>query len=119
MGSALVSRSNDLYAARQTSETITSQVNDAVRSLEEAKLTLEAGKLSYDLAQKSLAADQRKYELGAETNFFVLDAQSKLAQANLDLLQTQIDYQVARAAVDHATGSLLKPYHVLIDDLSQ
>ena len=119
MGSALVSRSNDLYTARQTRETITSQVGDAVRSLEEAKLTLEAGKLSYDLAQKSLAADQRKYELDAETNFFVLDAQSKLAQANLDLLQTQIDYQVARAAVDHATGSLLKPYHVLIDDLSQ
>ena len=69
MGSALVSRSNDQYTARQTRETITSQVNDAVRSLEEAKLTLEAGKLSYDLAQKSLAADQRKYELGAETNF--------------------------------------------------
>ncbi len=119
LGSALVSRSNDLYTARQTREAITSQVGDAVRRLEEAKLTLEAGKLSYDLAQKSLAADQRKYELGAETNFFVLDAQSRLAQANLDLLQTQIDYQVARAAVDHATGSLLKPYHVQIDDLAQ
>ena len=119
LGSALVSRSSDLYTARQTRETITSQVNNAVRMLEEAKLTLEAGKLSYDLAQKSLAADQRKYELGAETNFFVLDAQSKLAQANLDLLQTQIDYQVARAEVDHATGSLLKPYRVQIDDLSQ
>jgi outer membrane protein TolC len=119
LGSALVSRSNDLYTARQTREAITSQISDAVRRLEEAKLTLEAGKLSYDLAQKSLAADQRKYELGAETNFFVLDAQSKLAQANLDLLQTQIDYQVARAAVDHATGNLLKPYHVQIDDLAQ
>jgi outer membrane protein TolC len=119
LGSALVSRRNDLYTARQTRESITSQVSDAVRRLEEAKLTLEAGKLSYDLAQKSLAADQRKYELGAETNFFVLDAQSRLAQANLDLLQTQIDYQVARAAVDHATGSLTKPYHVQINDLSQ
>jgi outer membrane protein TolC len=119
LGSALVSRSRDLYAARLTREEITLQVNNAVRQLEEAKMTLEAGKLSYDLAQKSLAAEQRKYELGAETNFFVLDAQSRLAQANLDLLQTQVNYQIALAAVQHATGSLLKPYRVEIDDLTK
>jgi len=107
LGSSLVSRSRDLYSDRQTKEQVTRQVTDAVEQLEEAKKTLEAGKISYDLAQKTLAAEQRKYELGAETNFFVLDAQSRLAQANLDLLQTQINYQVARAAVDHATGSLL------------
>ena len=118
LGAALVSRHRDLYTARQTQEEITLEVNNAVRQLEEARMTLEAGRVSYDLAQKSLAAEQRKYELGAETNFFVLDAQTKLAQANLDLLQTQVNYQVARAAVDHATGSLLKPYHVQIKDLA-
>jgi outer membrane protein TolC len=119
MGAALVSRHRDLYAARQTREQITLQVDNALRQLEEAKLTLEAGKVSYDLAQKSLAAEQRKYELGAETNFFVLDAQSRLAQANLDLLQTQINYQIALTAVEHATGDLLKPYHVEINDLTK
>jgi outer membrane protein TolC len=119
LGAALVSRRRDLYTARQTREEITLQVNNAVRQLEEAKLTLEAGKLSYELAQKSLAAEQRKYELGAETNFFVLDAQSRLAQANLDLLQTQVNYQIALAAVEHATGDLLKPYHVEIDELTK
>ena len=119
LGAALVSRRRDLYTARQTREEITLQVNNAVRQLEEAKMTLEAGKLSYDLAQKSLAAEQRKYELGAETNFFVLDAQSRLAQANLDLLQTQVNYQIALAAVEHATGDLLKPYHVEINELTK
>jgi outer membrane protein TolC len=119
LGSALVSHRRDLYTARQTREEVTLQVNNAVRQLEEAKMTLEAAKLSYDLAQKSLAAEQRKYELGAETNFFVLDAQSRLAQANLDLLQTQISYQVALAAVQHATGALLKPYHVEINELTK
>jgi len=118
LGTALVSRSRDLYSARQTREEITLEVNNAVQQLEEAKLTLEAGKIAYDLAQKSLAAEQRKYELGAETNFFVLDAQSKLAQADLDLLQTQVNYQIARAAVDHATGSLLNPYHIQIKEIA-
>jgi outer membrane protein TolC len=119
LGAALVSRRHDLYTARQTREEITRQVRIAVQQLEEAKLTLEAGKTAFDLAQKSLAAEQRKYELGADTNFFVLDAQAKLAQAHLDLLQTQVNYQVARAAVAHATGSLLEPYHVQINELSK
>jgi outer membrane protein len=119
LGSALVARRHDLYTAQMTREQIVRQVQDSVHLLEEAKLTLAAGKTSLDLAQKSLAADQRKYELGAETNFFVLDSQTKLAQSELDLLQTQINYQIARATVDRATGSLLEPYHVQIAELSQ
>lgn len=118
LGSALVARRHDLYASQMTREQIVRQVKDAVHLLEEAKLTLAAGKTSLDLARKSLAADQRKYELGAETNFFVLDSQTRLAQSELDLLQTQINYQIARATVDRATGSLLEPYHVQIGELS-
>ncbi len=118
LGTALVARRHDLYTSQVTREGIVQQVKDSVHLLEEAKLTLAAGKTSLDLAQKSLAADQRKYELGAETNFFVLDSQTKLAQSELELLQTQINYQIARATVDHATGSLLEPYHVQLAELS-
>jgi outer membrane protein len=118
LGTALVARRRDLYSSQLTREQIVRQVTDALQLLEEAKLNLAAGKISLDLAQKSLAADQRKYELGAETNFFVLDSQTKLAQSELALLQTQISYQIARATVDRATGSLLEPYHVEIAELS-
>jgi outer membrane protein len=118
LGTALVARRHDLYTSQASKEEIVRQVKDSVHLLEEAKLTLTAGKTSLELAQKSLAADQRKYELGAETNFFVLDSQTKLAQSELNLLQTQINYQIARATVDRATGSLLEPYHVQIAELS-
>jgi outer membrane protein TolC len=119
MGSALTSRHRDLYLAQQVREQITLEVSNAVHQLEVAKLSLAAGKTALDLAQKTLAAEQRKYELGAETIFFVLDAQTKLAQAESDLLQTQVQYQAALAAVDHATGGLLEPYHVQIADLTR
>jgi len=97
----------------------TTTASNLSEQLEEAKLAVAAGIVSFDLAQKSLAADQRKYELGAETNFFVLDSQTKLAQTELALLQTQVNYQVACAAVDHATGDLLEPYQVRISELSK
>jgi outer membrane protein TolC len=119
LGTALVARSRDLYSGRQIKEQIAREVSDAVHQLEEAKLALAAGTASFDLAEKSLAADQRKFELGAETNFFVLDSQSKLAQAELVLLQTQVNYQIALAALGHATGSLLDPYHLKIDELTK
>jgi outer membrane protein len=119
MGTALVARSHDQYSGRNIREQITREVSLAIYQLEEAKLALEAGKVSYDLAQKSLASDQRKYELGAETNFFVLDSQTRLAQAQLVLLQTEVNYQVALAAVGHATGNLLDPYHLKIAELSK
>ncbi len=119
LGSALVSRHRDQYTALQVREQITLEVSNAVHRLEEAKLTLAAGENALDLARKELTAEQRKYELGDVTIFFVLDAQTRLAQAELDLLQAQVNYQIARAAVDHATGGLLEPYHVQIAELSR
>jgi outer membrane protein len=119
LGNALVSRTHDLYSGGQIREQITREVHDAVHQLEEAKQALAAGTASFELAQKTLSSEQRKYELGAETNFFVLDAQTRLAGAELTLLQTQVSYRVALAAVGHSTGDLLGPYHVQIGELSR
>jgi outer membrane protein TolC len=119
LGNALVSRRRDLYTEQQIHEQVVLDVTNSVHQLEEAKLTLAAGNTALDLAQKALEAEQRKYELGAETIFFVLDAQTRLAQAQVNLLQAQVGYQIAVAAVDHATGGLLQPYHVQIAELTQ
>jgi outer membrane protein TolC len=119
MGSALVSRRSDLYTERQTREQVMLDVSNAVHQLEQAKLSIAAGKESLDLAKKTLAAEQRKYELGSQTIFFVLEAQTELANAELSLLQAEVSYQIAVASVDHATGALLEPYHVQIAELTR
>jgi outer membrane protein len=119
VGTALVTRHSDLYSMQQWREQIGLDVSNAVHQLELAKLTLAAGKTALDLAQKSLAAEQRKYQLGAQSVFFQLDAQTRLALAEANLLQAQVNYQTAIAAVDHATGSLLQSYQVEIADLTR
>jgi hypothetical protein len=43
---------------------------NGVRQLEQAKLSIAAGKEAVDLAKKSMAAEQRKYELGQGTIFW-------------------------------------------------
>lgn len=119
MGTALVARHRDLYSAQQTREQITMEVRNAVHQLEEAKLTLAAGKNALDLAQKMLAAEQRKAQLGAENIFFILDAQNRVATAEASLLQSEVDYQTAVAALHNATGSLLQEYRVQISQLER
>ena len=116
LADAVVGHRRDQYLERRTNQNITLEVTSAVRALEEAKLSMEASKVALDLAQKSLRADERKYELGAETVFFVLDSQIVLAQAELNLVQSQVNFQVAVAQVDHATGDLLDHHHVQILD---
>ncbi len=118
MGNALVSRRSDLYNERQIREQVTLDVSNAVHQLEQAKLSIAAGKESLDLAKKTMAAEQRKYDLGSETIFFVLEAQTELASAQLGLLQAEVNYQLAVADLDHATGELLEPYHVQITELA-
>jgi outer membrane protein len=119
LADASVSRRRDQYQQRRTTQSITLEVSNAVHALEQAKISMEASKVALDLAQQSLRADERKYELGAETVFFVLDAQTQLAQAELNLIQAQVNFQIAVAQVDHATGDLLEHRHVQILDPSK
>jgi len=119
MGTALVGRHNDLYSQRQIREQVTLDVSNAVHQLEQAKLSIVAGKEALDLAKKTMAAEQRKYELGSGTIFLVLEAQTEVATAEQSLLQSEVGYQLAVAAIDHATGELLEPYHVQIAELTK
>ena len=118
LGEAMVSRRQDLYRQRQETQQLWQEVKNAVHQLEEAKLSMAAAKVSRDLAQKTLEAEQRKYELGASQIFFVLDAQNQLAQAELSLVQAEIGYQLAVAGVEHATGTLLENHKVKIEDVA-
>src|SRR6266478_2731088 len=114
LADAVVIRRRDQYQERRTNQSISLEVTNAVHALEEARLTMEAAKVAVNLAKENLHADERKYELGAEPVFFVLDAQTQLAQAELNLIQSQINFQIAVAQLDHSTGDLLEHHHVEI-----
>src|SRR5215510_3215481 len=114
LGTALVSKRRSLYQKRNLEQSISTEVKNAVHDLEQAELVMTAAQTSRDLSAKNLAAEERKYQLGAQTIFFVLDAQNQLSQAELSLVQAQISYQRALASVDHATGTLLDKHKVSI-----
>lgn len=115
LGTSLVSKRNSLYQLRQRQQIINQDVRNAVHAVEESRLVIAAADQARDLAKKTLAAEQRKYELGAQTIFFVLDAQNAYQQAEQNYLAAQIGYQRSLAQLDRATGNLLEKNRVLID----
>ncbi|MCU1307139.1 MAG: hypothetical protein JWN45_1834 [Acidobacteriaceae bacterium] len=119
LSTALTSKKSNLYQFRLKQQVINQDVRNAVHQLEESKLAIAAAGISRDLAKKTLAAEQRKYELGAQTIFFVLDAQNVFEQSEQSYLQSLIAYQLATAAFDRATGNLLERNKVLIEDATR
>ena len=59
---------------------------------------LQAAQAASDLAQKRLDAEQSRFEVGLSTNFFVVQAQRDLRDAQNAELRTLLDYR--RAQVD-------------------
>ena len=75
----------------ETAET----VRRAARQLTSSAERVDAARASAGLAERRMADEQRRYDVGLSTTFLVTQAQRDLLQAQVTLLQTTLDYQSA------------------------
>jgi len=75
----------------QTAETI----RQAGRQIRGSLERVDAARAGATLAQQRLDSEQRRFEVGLSTTFLVTQAQRDLLQAQVNLLQTTLDYQSA------------------------
>jgi outer membrane protein len=83
------------------------QVDTAVRAVATAYQLVFIRREQVAFAEADLAAEQRKFQTGRSTSFFVLEAASRLAQSRNDEIQALIDYNVALNDLAHAEGTIL------------
>ena len=86
------------------------ELRGALRALETALRSVSAAAKVRQLAERSLDAEQRKFETGDGTSssFFIAERQDALAQAQLDELSALIQHEKARTALSAAMGVLLE-----------
>jgi outer membrane protein len=75
----------------QAAETI----RQAARQVRSTAEQVDAANAGATLAQQRFDAEQRRYEVGLSTTFLVTQAQRDLLQAQVNLLQTTLDYQAS------------------------
>ncbi len=91
-------------------------VQNAVIGLQQARARYEAAVKGHTLQQQTLAADRRKYALGAATVYQVVQDQRDLASALSSEVQATANYTHAQIALDQALGTTLEVNHITLQE---
>jgi outer membrane protein len=75
-------------------------VRRAGRQIQSTAERVDAARAAATLAGERLQSEQRRYEVGLSTTFLVTQAQRDLLEAEVNLLQTTLDYESALVSFD-------------------
>ncbi len=114
LSDAVVSKRRDALAQRGLEQRIRLEVLNAISGVEQSRAGVKQAAVARDFAQKRLAAEQQKYELGVVQAFFVLQAQQDLTTAESEVLSQSIAFRRNRLAMLQATGELLDERGVVL-----
>lgn len=81
------------------------EIKTAVRAVETNYERVAAYRLARELAQRKLEAEQEKFKVGLSTNYFVLQYQRDLADAQIMELRSKVDYNVSLVNLHRAQGT--------------
>lgn len=110
---ARLQRQQSLAQSRQLELTIATEVTNAALNVESNRERLQAAIAARELAEKRLEAEQSRFEVGLTTNFFVVqgqrdlrDAQNAELRALLDYRRAQVDFERAQEAPAGGGGGI-------------
>jgi outer membrane protein len=113
---AQLTRRQDETRYQQLKNNILVDVRNALIALQQDQARVEAVTKARELAQQTLDAEQKKYQLGASTVFFVIQAQRDLTAAQGNEIRAKIDLQEAQVAYYKALGRTLDVNHITVAD---
>jgi len=95
------------------------EVKTAVRAVETNAQRVEAYKAARELAEKKLEAEEEKFKVGLSTNYFILQYQRDLRNAQIMELRAIVDYNISLANLKRVQGKgLNKQYLAALKDSS-
>lgn len=107
LANTAIQKKRNLYTLRSDEQTVRLEVLQAISGVELSKAAVNQAKIALGFAQKRLDAEQKKYDLGVNTAFFVLQAQNDLVDSQAQVLAQAIAYRRSLLTLLQATGELL------------
>ena len=104
---ALVNKKLNTLRVRTVEQLVRQDVLTTASQVESSRASVRLAIVNRDLAQKQLDAEQKKYDLGTTVIYFVLDAQTRLVNAEADLVNQSVSYRRNLLNFLNATGELL------------
>ncbi len=101
-----------LLTLKKVESNIYSEVKQIIMDLETNAKIVDATRISRELADQKLAAEQKKLAVGLSTNYQVLQYQRDLANAQIAELKSLIDYNLSLSRVDKVLGATLETHGI-------
>lgn len=92
--------------------TVVVDVRNAQIALEQNRARIDAARKARELAERTLDAEQKKYQLGASTIFLVIQAQRDLSAAQSVEVRALADFKKAEVEFDRALGRTLERHSI-------
>jgi outer membrane protein TolC len=108
MADAMVTKKRDTLNVRTVEQQVRLDVLTAVSQVESSKDAMKLSVVAQDFSRKYMEAEQKKYELGNSTIFFVLQAQGALVTAESSVVQNSVGYRRNLMNLLLRTGDLLE-----------
>ena len=104
---AVYSKIQQIATKRRRTQLIKQEVANAADQLDANWQRILASRQRTVLAKRNLDAEERQFKQGLRTSTDVLDAQTRLADAQSAEVQALAEYQIAQVDIAFATGKLL------------
>jgi outer membrane protein len=114
LADAIVNKRRDALQVRTTEQQVRLDVLNAVSQVESSKASVKLAQVALDFSQKRLDAEQKKYELGTSTIYFLLQAQQDLVTAQSTVVNTSVQYRRNMLNLLQRTGELLDERGIVI-----
>jgi len=114
LADAIVAKRVNLLNQRDSEQQIRQDVLNAVTQVESSRQGVKLAKIAVDYALKRVEADQKRYELGAITVFFLLSGQTDLANAQSNLVSQIIQHRRDLLTLQQKLGTLLADHGIVV-----
>ncbi|MGP1345864.1 MAG: TolC family protein [Phycisphaerales bacterium] len=104
---AILARLQRLSSKASREQLIEQEVLNAVDNLESSWQRILASRQSIVAAERTLRGEQNQFDAGVRTSTDVLDAATRLAEAQLAEIRALAEYQIAQIDLAQSTGTLL------------
>jgi len=109
----VVAEGRKIVSQRKTLEqSIEVEVRNALQGVETGRQRVETARASREAAEKQSESEQRRFEAGLSTTYFVLERQNALSQAKGRELRAMTDYSKAVAELQRVMGMTLSSANV-------
>jgi outer membrane protein TolC len=114
-GRAVTERRTAETRIKAVEQQIILEIRNALTQVEMNKARIENAQLSRKLAEQQLAAEQRRFDLGASTVRFVLEEQRNVTQMQTNEIAAIVNYTKALVDYDRALGMTLKKHNIAVE----